>query len=397
MYGKKKATPSFGVARFGISRMIRWSVSAMYTYSSLIRAFHSSGTLEELVHRPRPVDHLEAARLVVAELRHRHGRHRVHQPVGLAVGRREQPREAGHLAARPHVALRLAEVVVEDLRLPLLVQRRLRRQDRVVRPPPRRARLAGRTPRATAGRSARRPRRRGRAASSARAVEQLLRAQRRRRVRPRDVGARRHRRRLAAARRVRRPRRVAQPVRLLRRLGLVGAERRGRGDGGGGGGVRGGRTAAARSAGAGWSASISCSGRGFFGSRCGGSGWCASGCCAGGSGCCAGGSGSAAAARRRIMLPPTKPPRRRAPCSGAAAFAGHPRCTRCGGRARRGRTGRGGRSSGDASSRNYCRCFCCAREALCGRRVLLERKFWWPTRRRVGGAEWSDFAARDPR
>ena len=45
MYGKKKATPSFGVARFGISRMIRWSVSAMYTYSSLIRAFHSSGRL----------------------------------------------------------------------------------------------------------------------------------------------------------------------------------------------------------------------------------------------------------------------------------------------------------------------------------------------------------------
>lgn len=156
----------------------------------LLDARRERGLLDELRQRPRPVDHLEAARLVGAELRQPHRGHEVHQRVGRVAG--EQAGEAGHLGAGAGLALRTAEVVVEDARLPLLIQAALRRQDRVVRPPTRRATRR-------VGLHALHPRqvirvgplgvRHGQPVR--RAIEQLLCAQRRSWVVARDIGRRR--------------------------------------------------------------------------------------------------------------------------------------------------------------------------------------------------------------
>ena len=59
--------------------------------------------------------------------------HRVHQLVCIAC---QQPREPGHLGARAAVLLRLPEMIIENLGLPLLIEAGLRGQNRVVRFPP---------------------------------------------------------------------------------------------------------------------------------------------------------------------------------------------------------------------------------------------------------------------
>lgn len=87
---------------------------------------------QELEHAPRAIDHLEAARLVVAELRAHVRRHQRHQAVWLAVGRGEQPGERDHVGA-VFGPLLLDEVVVGEVRLPLHVLFFLYSQQRVER------------------------------------------------------------------------------------------------------------------------------------------------------------------------------------------------------------------------------------------------------------------------
>mmetsp|Transcript_57735 Transcript_57735/g.132594 ORF Transcript_57735/g.132594 Transcript_57735/m.132594 type:complete len:334 (-) Transcript_57735:272-1273(-) len=91
--------------------------------------------LEHRIERPRPVDHLETACCVLPRLLDHNRWHRRHQAVGCGARRGEQPREARHLGARA-ASLHLLKVVVHDLRLPLLVHRRLRGQDHVEGPAP---------------------------------------------------------------------------------------------------------------------------------------------------------------------------------------------------------------------------------------------------------------------
>ena len=84
----------------------------------------------KLHHRVRPVDDDVAGRLRLLD---HERRDLVDQLVGLLVARREQPREAAHLAARVARPLHL-EVVVHDAALPRLVAARRRGEDGVVRP-----------------------------------------------------------------------------------------------------------------------------------------------------------------------------------------------------------------------------------------------------------------------
>ena len=88
--------------------------------------------LDELHHRVRPV-HDDVAHRALLLLDHE-GRDLVGEGVGLAVVRREQPRQPAHLAARVARPLQLV-VVVHHPALPRLVRARRRRQDHVVRPP----------------------------------------------------------------------------------------------------------------------------------------------------------------------------------------------------------------------------------------------------------------------
>mmetsp|Transcript_32894 Transcript_32894/g.72258 ORF Transcript_32894/g.72258 Transcript_32894/m.72258 type:complete len:294 (+) Transcript_32894:774-1655(+) len=101
--------------------------------------------LEHLAHRPRAVDHLKPSRRLTRSLLDDDGWHGIDKSVWLGTARREQPREARHLGAHT-VLLHLFEVVVHNLRLPLLVDGRLSGEDHVERSAARRAWLVGSDP-----------------------------------------------------------------------------------------------------------------------------------------------------------------------------------------------------------------------------------------------------------
>ena len=92
--------------------------------------------VDHLLDRVRPVEHAEVAvpgQLLGRHLHDEDGRHLRLETVGLAALGRHQPREAGHVGARPVGRRLLLPVVVHDARLPRLIHRRLRGEHRVVR------------------------------------------------------------------------------------------------------------------------------------------------------------------------------------------------------------------------------------------------------------------------